>query len=146
MLGVVLHAPRGPFYSPKGPRSRWSSICQALVAFCPQVHRTVNSATTKNPLIGYFLLLGAPDYPVGSTGPSGASFDRWPEANVATSRWLAGTPNCPAHRANGSMNYSQQRLIFLRAGCSADHAPDSPVGGTRPSGATQTSPLSPFQS
>jgi hypothetical protein len=27
-------------------------------------HRTVNSATTKNPLIGYFLLLGAPDRPV----------------------------------------------------------------------------------
>jgi hypothetical protein len=26
MLGVVLHVPRGPFYSPKRPRSRWSSI------------------------------------------------------------------------------------------------------------------------
>jgi hypothetical protein len=22
MLGVLLHAPRGPFYSPKAPRSR----------------------------------------------------------------------------------------------------------------------------
>jgi hypothetical protein len=37
----VLHAPRGPFYSHKGPRSRWSSIWQALVAFCPRVHWTV---------------------------------------------------------------------------------------------------------
>jgi hypothetical protein len=23
MLGMLLHAPRGPFYSPKRPRSRW---------------------------------------------------------------------------------------------------------------------------
>jgi hypothetical protein len=41
LLGVELHAPRGPFYSPKGPRSLWSSIWKALVAFCPWVHRTV---------------------------------------------------------------------------------------------------------
>jgi hypothetical protein len=41
---------------------------------------------TKNPLIGYFLLLGALDYPVGVTGLFGAPFDRWPEANMATSR------------------------------------------------------------
>jgi hypothetical protein len=41
MLGVLLNAPRGPFYSPKGPRSRWSSIWKALVAFYPRVHWTV---------------------------------------------------------------------------------------------------------
>jgi hypothetical protein len=41
LLGVELHAPRGPFYSPKGPRSLWSSIWKALVAFCSWVHRTV---------------------------------------------------------------------------------------------------------
>jgi hypothetical protein len=40
-LGVELHAPRGPFYSPKGARSRWSSIWKALVTLCPRVHRTV---------------------------------------------------------------------------------------------------------
>jgi hypothetical protein len=34
MLGVVLHAPRGPFYSPKAARSRWSSIWKAILAFC----------------------------------------------------------------------------------------------------------------
>jgi hypothetical protein len=32
MLGVVLHAPRGPFYSPKPARSRWNSIWQAILA------------------------------------------------------------------------------------------------------------------
>jgi hypothetical protein len=41
MLGVELHTARGPFYSPKGPRSRWSSIWKALVAYCLWVHRTV---------------------------------------------------------------------------------------------------------
>jgi hypothetical protein len=44
VFGVLLHAPRGPFYSPKGARSRWSSIWKALVAFCQRVHMTVNSA------------------------------------------------------------------------------------------------------
>jgi hypothetical protein len=62
---------------------------RALVAFCLRVHRTVNSATAENPLIGYFLLLGG-------TGPSDAPLDRWHEADVATRRWLTGTPDCSA--------------------------------------------------
>jgi hypothetical protein len=41
LLGVVLHAHRGPFYSPKGARSRWSSIWKALVVLCPLVQWTV---------------------------------------------------------------------------------------------------------
>jgi hypothetical protein len=41
MIGVVLYAPRGPFYSPKGPRSRWIFNWQALLALCPWVHRAV---------------------------------------------------------------------------------------------------------
>jgi hypothetical protein len=40
VLGVLLLASRGPFYSPKGARSRWSSIWKALVAFCLLVHVT----------------------------------------------------------------------------------------------------------
>jgi hypothetical protein len=70
-------------------------------------HRTVNSATTKNPLIGYFMLLGAPDCPVGGTRPSGAPFNCWPEPDVSTSRWLPGTPDYLAHRADGLVNYSR---------------------------------------
>jgi hypothetical protein len=56
MLGVELHAPRDPFYSPRGPRSCWSSIWKALVAFCLRVHWTVNSSHVENRLIGCFLL------------------------------------------------------------------------------------------
>jgi hypothetical protein len=33
MLGVLLHAPRGPFYSPKAARRRWRSTWKANLAF-----------------------------------------------------------------------------------------------------------------
>jgi hypothetical protein len=45
MLGVLVEASRGLFYSPKGPRSRFSFICKAQIALCPQVHRTVRWRT-----------------------------------------------------------------------------------------------------
>jgi hypothetical protein len=81
---------------------------------------------------------------VGGTGPSGAPLDRWPRADVATSRWLAGTPDCPSLHTDGPVNYSRRRLKFLRADYSADRATDCPMGGTGPSGSTQTSRLSLF--
>jgi hypothetical protein len=83
MLGVLLHAPRGFFYSPKGPRSHWSSIWKALVAFChgctrlSGAHRTLHSVTATDSLIGWFPVLGAPDRPVGGTRLSGVPCDRW---------------------------------------------------------------------
>jgi hypothetical protein len=40
MLGVLLHAPRGPFYSPKAARSHWRSTWKAILAFCWVAHRT----------------------------------------------------------------------------------------------------------
>jgi hypothetical protein len=47
MLGVLLHASRGPFYILKAARSRWSSIWKAILAFCRVAHRTVR-CTTKH--------------------------------------------------------------------------------------------------
>jgi hypothetical protein len=41
LLGVLLHAPRGPFYSPKAARSRWEQNWKADLAFWRRVHRTV---------------------------------------------------------------------------------------------------------
>jgi hypothetical protein len=40
MLGVLLHAPRGPFYSPKAARSHWKQSGKAILAFCRVAHRT----------------------------------------------------------------------------------------------------------
>jgi hypothetical protein len=45
MLGIVLHAPRGLFYSPKAARNRWRSTWKANLAFCRVVHRTVRCTT-----------------------------------------------------------------------------------------------------
>jgi hypothetical protein len=41
MLSVLLHVPRGPFYSPKAARSRWRSTWKTNLAFCRVAHRTV---------------------------------------------------------------------------------------------------------
>jgi hypothetical protein len=65
---------------------------------------------------------------------------------MATSRWLAGTPDRPALCTDGPVNYSQRRLNSWRVACLVDRALDCPVGGTGPSGAMQTSPLFLFKS
>jgi hypothetical protein len=44
MLGILLHAPRGLFYSPKAARSRWEQSRKAILAFCRLVHRTLSGA------------------------------------------------------------------------------------------------------
>jgi hypothetical protein len=56
-------------------------------------HWTVNNAPTENRVIGWFPVLGAPDCPVGSTGPSDAPCDCGPSADVTASHWLADTPD-----------------------------------------------------
>jgi hypothetical protein len=84
MLGVEPHAPRGPFYSPKGHRSNWSSIWKALVAFCSQVRRTVQCTLDSeqcNDFKSHDWLLTCS----GGTGLSGAPVDRWPLADMAAS-------------------------------------------------------------
>jgi hypothetical protein len=43
-LVVVLHAPRGPFYSPKVARSRLRPNWKAIPTFCRVVHRIVRCA------------------------------------------------------------------------------------------------------
>jgi hypothetical protein len=45
VLGVLLHAPRGPFYSPKAARSRLEQSRKAILAFCRLAHRTVRCTT-----------------------------------------------------------------------------------------------------
>jgi hypothetical protein len=44
MLGWLLHAHRGPFYSPKVARSRWNPTRKAILAFCQVAHRTATVA------------------------------------------------------------------------------------------------------
>ena len=57
MLGLLLHAPRSPFYSPKAARSRWRHSWKAILAFCRMAHRTVR-CTTGHPL--FIVRCGSP--------------------------------------------------------------------------------------
>src|SRR5688500_16113291 len=91
MLVVLLHAPRGPFYSPKAARSRWRSTWKAILAFYRVAHRTVRCTTgqvlqlsgARSPSLSgeadrwIFGFVGAPDTvrcpPYSPVRPS----DRW---------------------------------------------------------------------
>jgi hypothetical protein len=52
---VLLHAPRGPFYSPKAARSRLEQSRKAILAFCRLVHQTVQCTTGHCPVQISFL-------------------------------------------------------------------------------------------
>ena len=80
---------------------------------------------------------------MGGTGRSGAPHGRGPRADVASSHWLLAH-RMPGAPRDGPVNYSRRRLRFPRGSSSADRASDCLVGGTEPSGATQSSPISPF--
>jgi hypothetical protein len=97
MLEVLLHAPRGPFYSPKAARSRWNPTRKAILAFCRVVHRTTTVACpvwiSFHSWCSRLLDLRA-GWRTGHcpvhTGQSGAPADRWRGPRVA--RGLRGRP------------------------------------------------------
>jgi hypothetical protein len=97
-LVSLLEAPRGPFYRPKEPRSRWNSFLKAILAFCRVAHRTVRCATRHEQCLSgarspsfsgeadrcAFGPFGAPDSPVrlltvgsGHVSPADYAVDRW---------------------------------------------------------------------
>jgi hypothetical protein len=143
MLDVLLHAPRGPFYSPKVVRSRRVHSRKAILAFCRLAHRTVRCTTGHCPVqISFLLWRSQPltlwsrwrtgHYPV-HTGQSGAPF--WPLAWPRVSRGSRG--RLLAHRTvrctpDSPVNYSRTPLITSReqqVRLSQPGAPDSPVSG-----------------
>jgi hypothetical protein len=91
MLGCLLHAPRGPFYSPKAARSRWNPTRKAILAFCRVAHRT---ATVACPVrISFHSWRSRPlELRAGwRTGPCPVpSVDRWCGPHVA--RGFGGRP------------------------------------------------------
>jgi hypothetical protein len=87
----MLHAPRGPFYSPKAARSRWRPTWKAIPAFCRLVpvrdffpflsHPTVEPTV----LLAHRRLSGAhrtfrcaqPTVGSGHVSPADFTTDRW---------------------------------------------------------------------
>jgi hypothetical protein len=106
MLGVLLHVPRGPFYSPKATRSRWEQSRKANLAFCRLVHRTVRCR---------FLSC------------SGAA-DRWRFGTV-------GSPDSPVHHRTVRwilavrcwLDSQERRLRHSRLTGQSGAPPDSPL-------------------
>jgi hypothetical protein len=93
MLGVLLHALRGPFYSPKAARIRWEHSKKAILAFCRLAHRTVRCTTGHCPVRISFLFWRSRPLVIWSrwhTGHSGAPFRPLGRPRVA--RGLRGRP------------------------------------------------------
>jgi hypothetical protein len=154
MLGVLLHAPRGPFYSPKAARSRWEHSRKAILAFCSLAHQTLSGAD-------FFPILAQPT--VGDLEPlahrtlSGAHrtvrcppSDRWlghaSRADCAANRWRARplahrtvrcTPDSPVNFSRTPSTISQERPFHQ----SQPGAPDTVRCTTRQSGAPRPSSL-----
>jgi hypothetical protein len=124
MLGVVLHAPRGPFYSPKAARSRWSSNWKAILAFYRVAHRTVRCTTeheqfqfdARSPSLSGATdrwtsgPVGAPDSPVWPT-------DRWRGPHVA--HWLRCRPLAQAALAHQTIRCTPVSLVNFSRGAIA---------------------------
>jgi hypothetical protein len=110
MLGWLLHAPRGPFYSPKAARSCWSQSRKAILAFCRVAHRT---GTVH--------------------GPVQIAFLKWHNRPLQNcSRWRTG--HCPVHTGQSGASCRllkratrRPRIWRPTVALAAVGSPDSPV-------------------
>jgi hypothetical protein len=121
MLRCLLHAPRGPFYSPKAARSHWRQTRKAILAFCRVAHRTVRCTTgqalfmsgARSPSYSGAPdrcnsgLVGAPDTvrcPQPTVGVGHASLMDCEADRCAGDRWLTGQSDAPP---DSPVNYSR---------------------------------------
>jgi hypothetical protein len=125
MLGVVLHVPRGPFYSPKADRSCWSSIWKAILAFCRVAHQTVRCITgheqclsgVRSPSFSgeadrcALRLVGAPDTVRCTPDNPVRPTDHWLRPCVA--RWLRYQPLARAPLAHRTVRCTPNSLVNL---------------------------------
>ena len=140
-LGFLLHAPRGPFYSPKAAMSRWRQSWKANLAFCRVAHRTVRCTTGQSLWLSgarspsysgaddhcRFVAVGAPDtvrcplptVGAGHVSPADCTADR-----CAGGRWLTGQSGAPP---DSPVNYSRTPPNFPESGLFTGQSRDSPV-------------------
>jgi hypothetical protein len=114
LLGVLLHAPRGPFYSPKAARSRWEHFKKAILAFCRLAHRTVRCTTGHCPVQISFLLWRSRPLALGS---------RWRNGHCSVHTGQSGAPFRPLARPRVLRGSRGRPLAHRTVRCT----PDSPV-------------------
>jgi hypothetical protein len=103
-LVYLLEAPMGPFYSPKGPRSRWDSIWKVILAFCRVVHWTVRCTTGHEQCLS------------GARSPSFSSeADCWPFGPLGAPDTVRCTPDSPMRQLTVGSGHASP------ADCAADH-------------------------
>jgi hypothetical protein len=140
MLGVLLHVPRGPFYSPKAARSHWEQSRKAILAFCRLAHRTVRCTTGHCPVRISFLFWRSRPLKTWSCWRTGhcpvLPSDRWlghaSRADCAANRWLTGQSGVsPDSRwiivVRCWLGSREQRLCRRRLTGQSGAPPDSPV-------------------
>jgi hypothetical protein len=136
MLGVLLHAPRDPFYSPKATRSRWRSNRKAILAFCRVVHRIRCTTGHEQFLSGAWSPSFSGETDCCTLGPLGAPdslvrpSDRWLRPRVA--RWLCSRPLARAPLTHWTVRWILVMVpsLFLESDefvAGSAWAPDSPV-------------------
>jgi hypothetical protein len=118
-LVLLLHALRGPFYSPKAARSRWEQSGKAILAFCRLAHRTVRCTTGHCPVwISFFIWRSRPLAalePLAHRTLSGA------HRTVRCPLLAVGSATCPARitrptvgSPDSPVNFSRTPLITSR--------------------------------
>jgi hypothetical protein len=135
MLGVLLHAPRGPFYSPKAARSRCEQSRKAILAFCREVHQTVRCWLLSYSGVADRRRFGAVGAPDNLMPPP----DRWlghaSRADCAADCWLTGQsgapPDSPVNYSRTPPSSSRERPVDQRQ----PGAPNTIQCTTRQSGA-----------
>ena len=127
MLGLLLHAPRGPFYSPKAARSRWEQIWKAIFAFCLVAHRTVRCTpdTVRCPIC-FLKRRRRPLQTVGRSGAVGAPDMSGAHRTVRCRLPTVGSATCPARIARPTVGPGRP-LAHRTVRCT----PDSPVNFSR---------------
>jgi hypothetical protein len=130
MLGWLLQASRGLFYSPKAARSRWRPTRKAILAFYRVAHQTVRCTTgqslfmsgARSPFYSGAAdrcnsgLVGTPDtvrcllptVGAGHASPVDCAADR-----CAGGRWLTGQSGAPP---DSPVNYSRMPPNFPENG------------------------------
>jgi hypothetical protein len=136
MLGFLLHAPRGPFYSSKAARNRWRSTWKAILAFCRVAHWIVRCTTGHEQYLSgarsasfsgeadrwIFGPVGAPNT-VRCDHPTIGSATCRPlitQMTIAHERlWLTGQPGAPPDSlvifSCGASSYSRERRVHRRS-------------------------------
>jgi hypothetical protein len=143
MLVCLLHAPRGPFYSPKAARSRWEHSRKAFLAFCRLAHRTVRCR-----LLSFFgkadrwrlRAVGAPDIvrctPDSPVLPSDHWLGHVSRADHAADRWFGRplahrtvrcTPDSPVNFSRTPLITSRERQVRLSQPGAPDKVISSPI-------------------